>query len=274
VITESGGFPMPAASGTKLPVLISEKGTHWCRLRVRGTPGHGSMPHGTDNALVKGAEVVRRIAAFKPETRITDAWRGFVEGLELPAEIAGPLTDPTAFEGALALFPPGMQRLAQACTHTTFAPTTMQAGAKLNIIPDTVDIELDIRTLPGDDAPQVQAMLAEALGDLASAVEIVPISVGSATESAASTPLWDSMQRAASVAYPDSRLIPMMMAGATDARFFRRAGSVAYGFGLFSTKLSIEDLATMGHGDNERVDVESLRLVTDLWLNLAGDFLG
>src|SRR5439155_15528184 len=62
VVTEMGGFrmPLPSSGGPKLPVMVAEKGTYWCKLRVRGTPGHGSMPLRTDNALVKAAEVVRR----------------------------------------------------------------------------------------------------------------------------------------------------------------------------------------------------------------------
>jgi acetylornithine deacetylase/succinyl-diaminopimelate desuccinylase-like protein len=274
VITESGGIPMPAASGTKLPVLASEKGLHWSRLRVKGTPGHGSMPYGTDNALVKASEVVRRIADHQPAARITDGWRSFVEALDLPEDFARALTEPEGFDAAMALFPPGMQKLAHACTHTTMAPTMMQAGSKLNIIPDTVELQLDIRTLPGDGDAEVRAMLDEALGDLAGAVEVVPVSTSPATESPVDTPLWDSMQRVVRGFYPDGRLIPMLMTGATDARFFRGAGSVAYGFGLFSRAISLEELATMGHGDNERVDVESLRMVTDLWPALARDFLG
>ncbi len=49
------------------------------------------------------------------------------------------------------------------------------------------------------------------------------------------------------------------MTGATDNRFFRRAGSVGYGFGLFSKRLAFEDYATMFHGNDERVDQESLQ---------------
>ena len=30
---------------------VAEKGFAWRRLVVRGTPGHGSMPYGADNAL-------------------------------------------------------------------------------------------------------------------------------------------------------------------------------------------------------------------------------
>src|SRR5688572_22267411 len=72
VITESGGIPMETGSGIKLPVLVGEKGSCWSMLRVRGTPGHGSQPFRTDNALVKAAEVVRRIDAYRPETRISE----------------------------------------------------------------------------------------------------------------------------------------------------------------------------------------------------------
>ena len=65
--------------------------------------------------------------------------------------------------------------------------------------------------------------------------------------------------------------MPMLIVGATDARFFRRVGATAYGFGLFSRDLTFEDYATMFHGDNERVDQESLRLSTELWQAVAQD---
>ena len=59
-----------------------------------------------------------------------------------------------------------------------------------------------------------------------------------------------------------SALVPFLTVGATDARFFRREGSVAYGYGLFSRKLSFDDYASMFHGNDERVDIESLVLST------------
>src|SRR4051812_13438141 len=72
VVTESGGFQMPGAHGTRLPVMVEEKGTYWSKLRVHGTPGHASSPFRTDNALVTAVEIVRRIAEFKPPTTIGD----------------------------------------------------------------------------------------------------------------------------------------------------------------------------------------------------------
>jgi len=273
VITESGGIPMPAASGLKLPVLVAEKGSCWTFLRVRGTPGHGSQPFRTDNALVKAAEVVRRIAEYRPETTISETWRRFVEGMEFGPELTDPLTRPEGFLDLCEALPLGMGRIAHACTHTTIAPTVIHGGTKTNVIPDFVEIELDIRTLPGDTEPEVRAMLADALGDLAADVEIEIRKDDPATSSSADTPLWDTLQRASKAFYSNSALVPMLMMAATDARFFRRAGSTAYGFGMFSTALTYEDFATMFHGDNERVDVESLRLSTELWDAVARDLL-
>ena len=63
VLTELGGWSTVGDDGERrVTVNVGEKGLAWRRLRVTGTPGHGSMPFGADNALVKAAEVVRRLA--------------------------------------------------------------------------------------------------------------------------------------------------------------------------------------------------------------------
>ncbi|MEZ5141406.1 MAG: M20/M25/M40 family metallo-hydrolase [Acidimicrobiales bacterium] len=273
VITESGGIPIPSPAGLRLPVIVGEKGTYWCRLRVRGTPGHGSQPHRTDNALVKAAEVVRRIDAFQPDTQIHDVFRRFIESMGYPDELVGPLLDPASFNDAIEALPLGMARQFHACTHTTMAPTMVHGGTKINTIPDVVDLEVDIRTLPGQTGPEAHALVVEALGDLAGEVEITPVEADASTASAIDTPLWDTLQRVTKQWYPESETVPYLTVGATDARFFRRAGSTAYGFGLFSQKMSFEDYGTMFHGDDERIDLESLRLSTLLWEAVARDLL-
>jgi acetylornithine deacetylase/succinyl-diaminopimelate desuccinylase-like protein len=277
VVTEAGGFrmPLPSSSGPKLPVMVGEKGSYWCTIRVKGTPGHGSMPLRTDNALVKAAEVVRRIAEYRPETQIHDVWRQFVHTADLPPEMTEVLLDPQSIRGFFESAPDvGLARMVHACTHTTFAPTMMQAGVKTNVIPDAVDLQVDIRTLPGQKEGDVRAMLDEALGDLMDAVEITATSNDESSASPMDTPLWDALQRATGKLVPGSTNVPFMIVGATDARFFRRAGATAYGAGLFSDRISFGEFASMFHGDNERVDQESLRLSTELWGALVMDLLG
>jgi acetylornithine deacetylase/succinyl-diaminopimelate desuccinylase-like protein len=274
VVTESGGIPIPSPTGVKLPVIVAEKGSHWAKLRVTGTPGHGSQPYKTDNALVTAAEVVRRLATYEPRTEIHDTWRRFLDAMDYPEELVGPLLDPDAFGGACDQLPLAMGRMFHACTHTTFAPTIAHGGTKINVIPDRVELDVDIRTLPGHGPDEVTAMLEEALGELAPKVEVVGALHDPATASPTGTPLWDALGRVSRRFYDGSNIVPMMTVGATDARFFRRLGTTSYGFGLFSTNLSFEDYGRMFHGDDERVDVESLELSTAMWEALGRELLG
>src|SRR5882757_6375625 len=117
VITESGGFQIPAPSGPRLPVIVGEKGSYWCRLSVKGTPGHASQPFRTDNALVTAAEVVRRLADYRPAAQIHDVWRRFIEGVEYPPELADPLLDADRITDFCQQLPLGLARQAHACTH-------------------------------------------------------------------------------------------------------------------------------------------------------------
>src|SRR5262249_43460507 len=118
VITESGGVPIPTPSGPVLGAVVAEKGGNSRRLVVAGTPGHGSRPLRTDNALVTAAEVVRRVAAYHPKARILDEWRGYVEALGLDADLTRALTDPDrVLEATRTLEPLSLARSAHACTH-------------------------------------------------------------------------------------------------------------------------------------------------------------
>ncbi|MFN8034486.1 MAG: M20/M25/M40 family metallo-hydrolase [Acidimicrobiia bacterium] len=274
VLSEYGGVPMASPDGgTRLPVLVAEKGTYWTKIRVHGTPGHGSQPFRTDNALVTAAEVVRRINAYEPETRIHETWERFVEGMGYPPDLRAALLDPARVRTAIGEFPLGLGRYVHACTHTTFAPTVMHAGTKTNVIPDSVELEVDVRTLPGQRGAEARAMLDEALGDLAERVEVVANDDPS-TASPIDTPLWSSLARTTAGLCEGSALVPLLMVGGTDNRFFRRAGAVGYGFGLFSRRVDYNSFLSMFHGNDERVDQESLALSTHLWEAVARDLVG
>src|SRR5581483_9158564 len=251
-ITESGGDPLQTPHGIRLPYLREENGPMWAKLHVKGTPGHGSMPYGTDIALVKAAEVVRRINEYRPPTRLDDAWKSFVHGLGIPEELAEMLLNEQGFVEALALLPAGIAKMAYSCTHTTITPTMFGAGTKTNIIPEEAEISLDIRVLPGDDEAAVRRMIADALGDAGEGVEVhFDRGTDVATVSPAESPLLDSMRKVAGRFYEGAELIPMRMVGSTDARHFRRIfGTAAYGFGMWSERLNMDQIATMGHGDD------------------------
>ena len=264
-----------ARAARACPVIVGEKGSYWCRITVRGTPGHASQPFRTDNALVTAAEVVRRLAEYRPPTQIHDTWRRFIEGVDFgPEWNAAP-----ARRGA-------PRRLLRGAADRSRAP-----GARVHAHdvrahdhPRRHEDERDPRprrargrhphAARSARAPTSASMLDDALGDLAAHVEITPFDENESTSSPADTPLWDAMGRVSTRLVEGSALVPFLTVGATDARFFRRAGSVAYGFGLFSRKLSFDDYASMFHGNDERVDIESLVLRPASGTASPSDLLG
>ncbi|MDP9022492.1 MAG: M20/M25/M40 family metallo-hydrolase [Actinomycetota bacterium] len=276
VVTELGGARMGLtdATGPKLPVAVAEKGAFWAGMRVAGVPGHGSMPLRTDNALATGAEVVRRLAAYRPPAQIGEIWERFVTGLELPADLSRELVDARGLEAYIdGLDDVAVARFVHACTHTTIAPTVMHAGVKVNVIPDRAELEVDVRALPGLGRDDVLRLISDALGDLADRVDVELRHADPASASALDTPLWDSLQRHAERLIPGARNVPYILPGATDARFLRRLGATCYGYGAYSDAIPFGEYLQMFHGDDERIDQESLRLSTELWLAVARDLL-
>ncbi len=275
VLTELGGWSIIGSDDVRRVVVnTGEKGIAWRRLRVSGTPGHGSMPFGADNALVKAAEVIRRLSMYRPNAHISEVWKAQVAAMPLPDDLKAALVDPARIWSTIETLPPALARTCHAHTHTTFSPNVVHGGQKTNMIPDMVEIEVDIRTVPGTTRADVEAHLSEALGDLAPFVEIGVLGQNDPTESPGGNALWDAISGATQVAYPGAALIPGLIVGGTDARFFRERGTIAYGTGLFSPSVTIESFGTRFHGNDERIDTESLGLAADFWAHIAKNICG
>jgi len=276
VLTENGGLHGGTPNSPAVTVNVAEKGVAWRRLRVTGTPGHGSMPFRTDNALVRAAAVVQRLAEYRPPALFTELWSGQVDFMNIDDEAKALLRDQQRIDELLAALPnAGSAGFLHACTHTTFSANVVDGGGmKTNVIPDTVDLEVDIRTLPGEDADAVTGHLQTALGDLWDKVDVEVIMNDPASISRTDNPLWEALERGVAAEFPSARLNPGMSVGFTDARVYRQMGSIAYGAGLFSPDLEAGDFSRRFHGHNERIDVESLRLTTNLWSNVVRDLLG
>jgi acetylornithine deacetylase/succinyl-diaminopimelate desuccinylase-like protein len=279
VLTELGGWSSIDAHGTRhVTVNVGEKGLAWRRLRVSGTPGHGSAPFGSDNALVKAAEIVHRLSDYRSAPWLGEAWQAHVATMDVSDDVRAALLDPERLDATLATLPVSVARGCHAVTHTTLSPnvadTNPGSRPKTNVIPDVVDVEVDIRTVPGTTHDDVAAMLGEALGDLAGSVEISDLQHSDATISPIDNPLWEVLARHTQAAYPGARLVPGIVVGGTDARFYRRRGRVAYGAGLFSPGMDMATFGSRFHGHDERIDVPSLALATQFWLGVARELCG
>jgi acetylornithine deacetylase/succinyl-diaminopimelate desuccinylase-like protein len=278
LLTESGGLHNGVEGNRAVGVTVGEKGVAWRRIRVRGTPGHGSMPFGTDNALVTAAKVVTSLNDYRPTPRFHEHWRGQVASLGVPDDMKAALLDENTIDDLLAELPVrGAAGYFHACTHTTFSPNVVETVGrpKTNVIPDVVDLDIDIRTMPGDHTDEVDHHLRAALGDdLYERVDVEVLMDDPSSISRTDTPLWDALQRAVNAPFPDARLNPQFSTGFTDARIFRELGAISYGAGLFSPGVDPADYQLRFHGHDERIDIESLRLTTQLWERVITDLLG
>jgi acetylornithine deacetylase/succinyl-diaminopimelate desuccinylase-like protein len=182
MVTELGGFW--AGDGRSVLITTAEKGIEWRRLTIAGTPSHGSMPYGTDNAVVTAAEVIRRISSHVGTARTGALWDALLRTSNLPADVLAMLADPARLDDALAQLPPMVARRFHACSHTTMSCNVVHGGQKTNIVPDSVLLDVDVRTMPGVDGDDVDELLLEILGELAPRVTISRLQPnGMATES-------------------------------------------------------------------------------------------
>jgi acetylornithine deacetylase/succinyl-diaminopimelate desuccinylase-like protein len=267
VLTESGGMLTQTPAGPRIAISNAEKGVAWRDLVIRGTSSHGSRPYRSDNAIVTAAEVVRRLSSHRDGARIGAEWEAWVRMQGLPASQEAALLDPARALDAIDEWgDPGNRALMHAMTHTTFSPNVIHGGTKTNVIPDEVRIRVDIRTLPGATDEDVDAELAAILTGLEDVVSWHPsIESRPATTSSTDNRWWALLADLAIEAHPEARAVPRMVAGGTDAAYFRQRGVPSYGAGLFSSRIDLASFSAMFHGPDERVDVASLGLSAAYW---------
>jgi acetylornithine deacetylase/succinyl-diaminopimelate desuccinylase-like protein len=271
-LTEVGGAARRTSNGLVVDASVSDKGMGGIHLAFKGRQSHASLPHGADNPLMKAAEAVRRIEAWRPEVRISDPWRRWVEAQGFDAELAAALVDPNRIDEVLDMSPAGTAAHAHACTRCTAVPTIIKGGDKINTIPQVVELAVNFRPALGDSAEAMAQAFRDLLSDLVDDDGIFAIHQD-ATASPIDTPLWDVLASVTDRAHEGATLVPAMLAAWTDASWLRPAGTTTYGFGLLSESLSPDEYWARFHGVDERIDVESLDLSAIGWYEVAKQFL-
>lgn len=258
-----------------VPVAVGEKGAFWSGLRAKGTPGHGSAPYGSDNALRKMVTAVNGLFETPAPVDISPEWEAFVSALDLDEDMKQGLTDPDRVDSAiddLAVTDPLFARYAHAITHLTISPNMLDAGMKANIVADSADASIDIRALPGMDRSFVNSHLMKAMGSARDEIDIYPIQDMESTISTTANPLWDAIGDSIEDLDGHRNLLPAMMNVATDARFWRKKGTISYGVGRFDDRMTFSEMLSLFHGHDERVSVESVDRTTELYEQVLSRF--
>lgn len=277
LLTEVAYPSLSYAAEPLVPISVGEKGTFWSGLKASGRPGHGSAPYGTDSALRKMVTALNGILESPMPVDITDEWREFVAALALDDETKAALTDPDRVDDAideLAITDPLFARYAHAVTHLTVSPNVMSAGTKANMIPDSATASVDVRALPGMDRAFVDSHLRKAMGNARDDIDVEPFADMESTISPTGNPLWEAVADSVEDLDGHRNLLPTLMSVGTDARFWRRKGTVSYGVGLFDDRMTFSEMLAMFHGHDEWVSVESVKRTTELYHQVLKRFFG
>jgi acetylornithine deacetylase/succinyl-diaminopimelate desuccinylase-like protein len=255
-LNEVGGYSMTIGGRRTYGIQVAEKGIAWTRMRSSGTTGHGSMPH-PDNAALKLAEAVTRLAASPFAARVTPVVDAFLAALGL-GEVADSIRagqEAAAFAALDArVEDPVLRRSLSAMLRDTVTTTMIQVGKKSNVIPGSGEAQVDVRTLPGTDQDALLAELQATVGDLA---RVEPVVMLPAIDAPANAPIVDLMRSALLAADPDANAAPMMISPGTDAKALATLGIPTYGFAPLKLGPDVPFLSLF-HGHDERVPVSAL----------------
>jgi acetylornithine deacetylase/succinyl-diaminopimelate desuccinylase-like protein len=234
-------------------------------LRVHGRSGHASLPSIADNALVKAAELIERLAALEPERRLIPEVQAFLQA------VCGSAPSPDrALEAARAVDPAAAE-MVEPLLSLTVSPTMITASNKRNVIPALTEVTVDCRLLPSQTQKEAERAIRAQLGD--GDYEIVWREGQGGTRSALQSPLWDAAQSFIAEAEPGAGVAPICVAGFTDSHWLRAAfGAVAYGF-FPVKKMSAALAARLVHSADERAEVDDLELGVR-WLRHAALAIG
>ena len=264
-VGESGAFTYHAGAGQRLyPIASAERGTAWLKLTARGRAGHGAKPN-PENAVTRLSAAMARIGAYRWPVRLIPTVRAAVAAI---AGAAGRAEPPGGFgalepDDLLAYLGPAAALVAGTIRNSA-NPTMLQAGYKVNVIPDEAVGYVDGRVLPGCEE-EFRAVLDELTGPDVSweyAHQEIPL------EAPLGTPLLASMTQALLAADPGSTIVPYCMSGGTDAKHFARLGMNCYGFTPMVLPAGY-DYYAMFHGTDERIPLSALEsgvLVMDRFL--------
>ena len=253
VINEGAGDRIELGGKVLYLCSTAEKMSSPFALRVHGRSGHASIPAIADNALVKAAALIERLAAYRPEPRLEP------EVAELFRVVTGEEPPPAKELVARAReIHPLAVELVEPLVGMTVAPTMIGASQKRNVIPALCEVTVDCRLLPGQTQAEAEGVLRGILGEGDYDLEWVEGQGG--TRSPLDTPLWDAIASYVSELEPGAAPAPICLAGFTDSHWPRAAfGSVAYGF--FPMRHMDPQLATrLVHSADERAAIDDLEL--------------
>jgi acetylornithine deacetylase/succinyl-diaminopimelate desuccinylase-like protein len=270
-----GGYILTTKDGPKVfQIATNEKVPTRLILTARGPSAAGNVAR-NDNPVMHLTHALTRLTEAEQPVRLTPPTRRYLRELSRIPEyswlepLRRKLEDPATAQPAADQIRARDPEL-DAMLHTTVVPTILRAGAKINVIPNTAEAQLDVERIPGETREEVIARLRQIVNDPSVEVSFAQGSQMPATDpSPITSPLYLAMQRAIARMYPRDVVTPYMSRSGTDSSFLRAHGIAVYGVPIFQ-----RDSEVRAHGADERIAThnveDGVELLWQMVLEAAG----
>jgi acetylornithine deacetylase/succinyl-diaminopimelate desuccinylase-like protein len=268
-VNEGAGEVLEFDGGRYYTVCAAEKGVFRFKLITSGRAGHASVPRIGDNALVKLAPFLERIAAAPIPLELSPEPEGFLRGL-------GVLDGAAAALRALEEKDPRLAVLIEPLLGVTLTPTMAHASDKINVIPSHAELQVDCRVPPGLGEEHARERIRAALGtDEGYKLAFFEDEQVVGNRSPIDTPLMDHIRDFIAAEDPGATVVPTALPGFTDSRWWRDAfpDCVAYGF-FPQRKMDMFEASPLVHGADERIPIEDLGFAAGFYSHLIQKVLG
>jgi acetylornithine deacetylase/succinyl-diaminopimelate desuccinylase-like protein len=258
-------YILPTPSGVPVvQIQTAEKIPTRFKLVAHGTAGHGSLPR-DDNPVVHLAKAIAALSDSEQPVKLNTTTRTYLKSISSLPDYAwlrpllAKLEDPRESAKTADEIRPRDPEI-NAMLRFTMSPTMLNAGVKINVIPNRAEAQVDGRRLPNETQEEIFARLKAIIHDPAVSIEPSAAIEHPATEpSSMTSPLYKAMEAVFREAMPNALVVPFLMRGTTDGAFLRAKGMAVYGVPLFR-----KDGELRMHGNDERMSLANLRNGTDL----------
>ena len=282
VLNEGGGDAVQTRNGNVFTVQTAEKGILWFKVKAKGVPGHGSMPNVADNAIMRMNKVIEKLGNYRSPVSLVSTVKRFLEEIGQKDPVLQKLfsrlqANPERSDyilDELAKTAPQLTEEIRPRLRMTITPTIVRGGVKENIIPSECETVFDCRILPGEESEEAIASIKALLREIDSEKLVFEgLQVQEPSESKAETPLYDAIAAVLKEFNPNCGVTPMLATGGTDSRFFRRRGSICYGFQPMYPDVSSGKVVKREHGIDERISIENLIFGTSVLYETIRKFM-
>tara|TARA_R110002073_G_scaffold4213_1_gene27980 strand:- start:120696 stop:122123 length:1428 start_codon:yes stop_codon:yes gene_type:complete len=257
---DEGGFLaenlVPGIEGPVAMINLAEKGFASFRLIVETQGGHSSAPPRENTIGMLAQAIVDLENNQRPYKLVKPIdYQLKYMGAELPFFKKLAFANPWLFKKPI---------LEALNAHTTTAATIIGGGVKNNVIPTVAEATVNFRILPGESIESVKQHILNTISDKVK-VETVGFLTNPSPVSSIDSEAFKILEKTIRDRFPTSIVVPGLVGGGTDARYFYEISDDVYRF--YPMRIDPNNMKRF-HGIDEKISKENYREIIEFTYHL------